>query len=175
MDFNWITHHLALGGMLRPGKAGLLKNIEIQAVINLCSEALDDEDALRMNGIKYLHLPTPDLCAVSQSMLWQGVNFTRPFILLGEKVLIHCQHGIGRSALLTCCALVSLGHSPLSALVLAKNAREKVSPTPEQLHAFLKWSQCWYEYSALKWPETTWDELAAIAYRHLRPLNDCLR
>lgn len=128
MDFNWLTHTLAIGGTLRPGGIEFLKSLGVQAVIDLRSEALDDKSTFRMNGIKHLHLPTPDLCAVSQPMLWRGVNFTRQFILVGEKVLIHCQHGIGRSSLT--CLLYSCKprtYPTFSSTINQKCSRESVS------------------------------------------------
>jgi hypothetical protein len=57
--------------------------------------------------------------------------------------------------------------SPRDALLCAKNAREKVSPSPAQLHALLDWSNAWAARVAEPPFSDTWEELAIIAYRHL--------
>jgi protein-tyrosine phosphatase len=77
-------------------------------------------------------------------------------------VLIHCQHGIGRSALLALCVLVDCGHEPLAALELAKSRRAKVSPSPAQYEAWATWLR------GREIAPPSFDAFAAIAYRHLR-------
>ena len=57
----------------------------------------------------------------------------------GEKVLIHCQHGIGRSPLLALCVLVDHGLEPLDALTLAKDRRAAVSPSRSQYEGWANW------------------------------------
>lgn len=69
---------------------------------------------------------------------------------------MHCEHGIGRSALLVLCTLVSLGDSPIAAIRKAKAIRPCISPSPEQLHALVNWSTV---------SPVSWDDLAAVAYR----------
>jgi protein-tyrosine phosphatase len=133
------------------------------------SEECDDEHELAACGLELLHLPTDDLQAVSQEALWRGVLWIREGLRCGERALVHCEHGIGRSALVACCALVSLGDSPLAALRRAKSVRWKVSPSPEQIHAYLRWSSDWHARARSACPPTSWDELADIAYAHLRP------
>jgi protein-tyrosine phosphatase len=115
-----------------------------------------------------LHLPTEDLCAISLEMIDDGVAWTRAHLDRGDKVYIHCQWGIGRSALLTCCVLVSLGQSPAEALLHAKKSRPVVSPSPEQLEALLQWSRLYRERRGEPLPAEGWADLAAIAYMHLR-------
>ena len=49
-------------------------------------------------------------------MLDDGVAFVNRHLDRGERVLVHCEHGIGRSATLALCVLVSRGMEPLDAL-----------------------------------------------------------
>jgi hypothetical protein len=166
--YTWITSGIAIGTGRAAECIKRLQEDRVQVLIDLRSEARDNEKLLRKAAIDFLHLPTPDHHAVSQEMLWKGVEFARSYVIAERKVLIHCEHGIGRSALLVCCVMVSLGHSPLSALLCLKNAREVVSPSPDQLHALLEWSRSWDVHKAELSPPVTWDDLAAVAYRHLK-------
>ncbi|ATB41775.1 dual specificity protein phosphatase [Cystobacter fuscus] len=65
--------------------------------------------------------------------------------------------------------LVSRGYSPLEALALAKRRRPKVSPSPEQLEAFMAFAEEWRRVHGASWTVPVFDALAAIAYSHLRP------
>ena len=73
----------------------------------------------------------------------------------------NCGRGIGRSALLALCVLVSRGMQPLAALALAKERRDVVSPSPAQFEAWAAWLR--HEGHAVP----AFDDFAAIAYRHL--------
>src|SRR5438093_993021 len=100
-DFHWLTDQIALGACFPMEQARQLAEAHgIGAVVDLRAEACDDERVLGGAGIALLHLPTPDLEPPPHDHLEKGVAFVRERLLRGEKILIHCQHGIGRSALL---------------------------------------------------------------------------
>jgi protein-tyrosine phosphatase len=94
-------------------------------------------------------------------MLDAGVAFASNQRQLGRKLLIHCQHGIGRSALLALCVMVDQGWAPLDALARAKDAREAVSPSPSQYRG---WA-AWLEQRGKTAPD--FYTFGCIAYRHL--------
>jgi protein-tyrosine phosphatase len=48
-------------------------------------------------------------------------------------VLIHCEHGVGRSVLLTCAVLVYNGMHALDALQLVQQKRWQASPNHRQV------------------------------------------
>lgn len=73
----------------------------------------------------------------------------------GENTLVHCEHGIGRSPSLACCVRVARGMALDEALSRLARARARVSPSPEQIAALLRWAA-----AGLAWPD-----LAAILYR----------
>ena len=161
-DFHWLTDSLAIGGSFACEHADrLARDHGIGAAIDLRSEDCDDEQQLRAAGIAFLHLPTPDLAPASLAMLDRGVAFAREHIDGGAKVLIHCQHGIGRSALLALCVLVDLGFEPLEALAHAKNCRSAVSPSYDQYRGWAKW----LEQHGRAAPD--YHSFGCIAYRHL--------
>jgi protein tyrosine phosphatase (PTP) superfamily phosphohydrolase (DUF442 family) len=138
-DFDWLTDQLAVGGRIAGDGAATLVAHGIGAVVDLRGEDCDDEAALAQAGIEFLHLPTPDLEPASLEALDQGVSFVRDRLARGDKVLIHCQHGIGRSALLALCVMVELGFEPLDAIRHAKQRRECVSPSPSQFSGWCAW------------------------------------
>ena len=49
------------------------------------------------------------------------------------RVLIHCEHGVGRSALLTCAVLVYNGMHAQDALQLVLNKRWEAAPNHRQV------------------------------------------
>lgn len=163
IDLDWITANLALGGSFPSAAVEYLaREYFVTGVIDLREDVCDDAHVLRAHGVSLLHLPTPDHGAVAPDMLDDGVAFAARHGDGGGRVLIHCEHGIGRSALLALCVLVDRGHEPMAALALAKDRRAKVSPSPAQYEA---WA-CWLRERGA--PVPTFREFAAIAYRHLR-------
>lgn len=158
--FSWITEEIAVGGHV-PQIETFARAHRIAAVVDLREEARDDDHVLRSHGISFLHLPTPDARGVTLAMLVDGVSFANLYLDAGKRVLIHCQHGIGRSALLALCVLVARGMRPLAALALAKDRRDVVSPSPAQFEAWAAWLR--HEGH----PVPAFDDFAAIAYRHL--------
>jgi protein-tyrosine phosphatase len=169
LNLDWLTENLAVGGSFpRQAARRLAREHEITRVVDLRDEDCDEVVSLRRHGIRHLHLPTPDARAISPADLARGVAWVARAMAAGRKVLIHCQHGIGRSALLAMCVLVDAGVPPLETMLLAKDAREVVSPSPEQLGAFISFAGQRRRATAT-WVVPSFEALAAIAYRHLQP------
>jgi protein-tyrosine phosphatase len=169
LNLSWITDDLAIGGSFRPADAEVLaRELRIRAVVDLRVEACDDAVVLERHGVAFLHLPTEDLCAVSPAMLGEGVTFAKRHLDRGERVLIHCEHGIGRSATLALCVLVARGQAPLDALSLTKRRRSLVSPSPAQYEAWALWLDGFKRESGASWEMPSFDAFAAVAYWHLR-------
>ncbi|HEY8592560.1 MAG TPA: dual specificity protein phosphatase family protein [Sphingomicrobium sp.] len=161
-DVSWLTDDVALGGCFPMERADhLAREHGIGAVVDLRKEDRDDEERLDAAGIRFLHLPTPDLEPVTVEMLDEGVRFTRAHTDAGIKVLIHCQHGIGRSALLALCVLVDRGWEPLDALNHAKDRRWRVSPSRSQYEGWARW------LASRGKQAPDYHTFGCIAYRHL--------
>ncbi|MFL6763046.1 MAG: dual specificity protein phosphatase family protein [Sphingomicrobium sp.] len=161
-DFHWLTPDVAVGGCFPMERARELANEHgIRAVIDLRAEACDDEVVLSGEGIDFLHLPTPDLEPASNDQLERGVAFVKAHVRRGHKVLIHCQHGIGRSALLALCVLVDEGWQPLEALAHAKSRREAISPSRLQYEGWSDW------LASRGVPAPDYHSFGCVAYRHL--------
>jgi protein-tyrosine phosphatase len=167
-DVDWLTPSLAVGGCFPIETAErLAREHGIARIVDLRSEDRDEELELARHGIRLLHLPTEDQRAVSPEMLDEGVAWVREGLAAGQRVLIHCQHGIGRSALLAMCVLVQDGMPPIEAMSVAKDARAVVSPSPEQLKGFIEFTRRHRSVTGAAWPLPSFTALAAIAYRHL--------
>ena len=169
MNLTWITPHVAVGGRLSEAEAARLGPAEgVGAVVDLRSEAVDERSILAAQGIAFLHLPTDDHAAITPAMLDEGVAFVAAQRAAGRRVLIHCEHGIGRSATLALAALVDGGLTPLAALALAKDRRDRVSPSPAQYGCWRDWLEARRRRVGAAWDVPDFDSFAAIAYRHLR-------
>lgn len=168
LNLDWLTPRLAVGGSLDTALAARLAEVEnIHAIIDMRLEACDDADELRRHGIAHLHLPTADHHAVAQPMLKAGVDFVHIHHARGERVLIHCEHGIGRAPSLALCVLVAGGLSPIEALTLAKDKRPVVSPSRAQYEAWAEWLSMWKTARPATWEVPDFDSFARVAYRHL--------
>jgi predicted protein tyrosine phosphatase len=169
IDLHFLSPGLAVGARFPMDAAPRLASEHgIGRVVDVRVEDRDDEARLRIHGIRLLHLPTRDTRAISQRRLQRGVAFATEGLDRGEGVLIHCQYGIGRSALLALCVLVERGEPPLAAMERAKAARPVVSPSPEQLEALIAFSARVRVERAASWRVPTVEELGAVAWRHLR-------
>lgn len=145
LDYSWIEPDLAVGGRVRPADIPRLARVGITRVVDVRSEHRDDENALRGHGITLLYLPTPDTYPLTIEDLRQGAEWINTQRAAGEMVLIHCEHGVGRSVLLAAAALVCRGLTPHEAFTLIADRRWQASPNKrqvEQLNAFVQAGAC---------------------------------
>lgn len=163
--FSWITETIAVGGRLTPDVLADLAAHGVGAVVDLRREAVDDAAALAAQGCAFLHLPTDDHAPPSDADLARGLAFAAAQDAAGRRLLIHCEHGIGRSATLALCILVARGHAPLDALSLMKERRPRVSPSPAQYEAWALWLDAHRQERLRPWTVPDFDAFAAIAYR----------
>jgi protein-tyrosine phosphatase len=159
MNLSWVSESLGVGGQIDTADLPRLgSEHRVKHVVDLRAEQSDDALELSAHGLTLLSLPTSDHHAISAPMLDEGVLWVTRRLARGERVYVHCQHGIGRSVLLTSCVLVALGHGPLSSLAMIKRVRPCASPSPAQLEAFRAW------LLARECPVPSFQELADVAY-----------
>ncbi len=133
LNMSWVTKHLAVGGRIRPEDIKALSLVGVTHVVDTRSEYSDDEQALRAEGIELLYLPTPDTYPLTVEQLHQGAAWAQERIKNGGRVLIHCEHGVGRSVLLTCAVLVYGGMHAHDALQLVQQQRWQAAPNHRQV------------------------------------------
>jgi protein-tyrosine phosphatase len=67
----------------------------------------------------------------------QTVPYLLQHLKEGEKMLIHCAAGYGRTGMMTAALLVAMGVDPEKAIALVRTARPGTIETPEQ-EAFIR-------------------------------------
>jgi predicted protein tyrosine phosphatase len=168
LDLHFVARGLAVGARFPPWAVPhLASDHGIRRVVDVRVEDCDDPAALRVHGIRLLHLPTADTQAVAQERLREGVGFVSEGLDADERVLVHCQYGIGRSALVALCVLVARGEPPLEALERVKRARPVISPSPAQLEAFIAFAAARRAEVGAGWDVPGLRALGSIAWRHL--------
>ena len=133
LNLSWVDGHLAVGGRIRPEDVKALSLTGVTHVVDTRSEYCDDAQALAQEGIDLLHLPTPDTYPLTVEQLQQGSSWVHDQIQKGGRVLIHCEHGVGRSVLLTCAVLVYGGMHAQDALLLVQQKRWQAAPNHRQI------------------------------------------
>jgi protein tyrosine phosphatase (PTP) superfamily phosphohydrolase (DUF442 family) len=133
LNMSWITNHLAVGGRIHPEDIRTLSLMGITHVVDTRSEYCDDKQALAQEQIELLHLPTRDTFPLTVEQLIQGAAWTQQRMNDGGRVLIHCEHGVGRSVLLTCAVLVYEGMHAHDALQLIQRKRWQAAPNQRQI------------------------------------------
>jgi hypothetical protein len=165
VNVSWLTPDLAMGACV-PDDAmeWVAHTLKVGQVVDVRSEVTVDPAVWTSLGVRFMSLPTDDHQPIRAELLAQGVECVVSALHDGVRVLVHCQFGIGRSALLACSVLVAMGHEPCEALAIAKRARPIVSPHPEQLHALLNFASSLHRQRGKHASLATWHDLAAIAY-----------
>lgn len=133
LNMSWVTEHLAVGGRVHPRDIPDLAQAGVTHVIDTRSEYCDDAEAMSRVGIQLLYLPAPDTYPLTVDQLLDGARWARERMKQGGRVLIHCEHGVGRSVLLTCAVLVCSGMSAHEALLLVKQKRWQADPNGRQV------------------------------------------
>jgi protein tyrosine phosphatase (PTP) superfamily phosphohydrolase (DUF442 family) len=133
LNLSWITPQLAVGGRIHQDDIGRLAAIGVTGVVDTRAEHRDDEAALARHGIKLLYLPTPDTEPLTIEQLAEGTRWINEQIAAGERVLVHCEHGVGRSVLLVAAALVAGGMNAHDAMRLVQVSRWQAAPNHRQM------------------------------------------
>jgi protein tyrosine phosphatase (PTP) superfamily phosphohydrolase (DUF442 family) len=133
LNMSWVTDQLAVGGRIRPEDISALARIGVNSVVDTRSEYCDDAKALGEEGIELLHLPTPDTRPLSIEQMLMGAKWVQQRLDAGKRVVIHCEHGVGRSALLACAVLVYGGMHAQDAMQLVQQRRWQASPNHGQI------------------------------------------
>jgi protein tyrosine phosphatase (PTP) superfamily phosphohydrolase (DUF442 family) len=133
LNMSWITPQLAVGGRIHPDDIARLATIGVTAVVDTRSEYADDESVLAAHSIKLLYLPTPDTEPLTLERLTEGTHWINAQIAAGGRVLVHCEHGVGRSVMLVAAALVAGGMNAHDAMRLVQASRWQAAPNHRQM------------------------------------------
>jgi diacylglycerol kinase (ATP) len=134
-NLNMIVENIWVGGANNPKRVA---EQDFDAVLDLREE--DDPhygEYLKENGVEYLNVKVSDRHGASPEILSQIVRWLDEKVGKGEKVLVHCNLGRGRSALVVAAYLVSQGLSPKNALNRIKEKRSVMHMNKQQMQALL--------------------------------------
>ncbi len=148
LNMSWVNDRLAVGGRIRPQDIPALARVGITSVIDTRSEYQDDAEALGQENIELLYLPTPDTYPLTIEQLKQGAEWANERLRHGGRVLIHCEHGVGRSVLLTCATLVDGGMTGSEALELVKRKRWQAAPNARQVARLREFERAYPSHKA---------------------------
>lgn len=141
LNLSWITPDLAVGGRIHTSDLMRLQQEGVTRVVDVRSEHQDDEAALQQYHMELLYLPTPDTYPLSLADLARGAEWINAQRATGQRVLVHCEHGVGRSVLLAAAALVDEGYTARDAFALVAQKRWQASPNHRQAVRLLEYEQ----------------------------------
>jgi predicted protein tyrosine phosphatase len=120
-----VDSHVFIGGYLAAADGHLVRQAGITRIVQLVA-------APRIPGVQYLAVPVEDSPEADiRAAAAAAVSFIQDGIRANERVLVHCQAGISRSATVVLLHLmVNRGHSLATALVQLRLARPFISPNP---------------------------------------------
>ncbi len=143
LNYSDITPRLAVGGAFRTRDIKHLTQRGVTAVVDCRLEAQDDPRALAAAGIQFLHVPTLDRHAFTQTQMHAGVEWVLDHIARGGRAFLHCEHGVGRGPLMACAVLVAQGYNAPAALLIVRAGRWQALPNDRQLATLLEFEQEW--------------------------------
>lgn len=94
----------------------------VGALVSLTEEPLDSTLALGA-GLRYQHLPIPDMQAPSLDEIHCFTRFVDGARGSGLATAVHCRAGLGRTGTMLACYLIHEGHSWAHALAILRLSR----------------------------------------------------
>ncbi|MCE5229420.1 dual specificity protein phosphatase family protein [bacterium] len=97
-------------------------------------ELQDEEAVAKKSGMQFVNFPIPDYgVPPSRSRFCELVATIYNALANGDRVVVHCRQGIGRSGLIAAALFMLAGETPENAIDLVSRHRGMMIPeTPEQ-------------------------------------------
>lgn len=128
----WINNNIAISPAFRKGNLIKIRQMGIDAIVDVRSEYQDDDNLIRELGMEFFHTAVDDRYAPTQKQMESILDFVNPLLNQDKRILIHCQNGYGRSPLVAIAILVKRGMSVADAVGLLEDKHPAVSFTPQQ-------------------------------------------
>ena len=132
-----IAKGLYLGARLTAADLDLLQRQRISAVLDVTAEFAALDQLSQLPDIKYLNIPVLDHACPSAAQLSQAVRWLQQQRAAGNRVLVHCALGRGRSVLVLAAFLLSRHQSQSTgqAVALIRQVRHTARLNRRQLKA----------------------------------------
>lgn len=128
----WITDNIGISPAFSMGELKILRNMGIDAIVDVRSEYEDDANLIRHEGMEFFHVAVDDRYCPTPNQLESILKFVSPLLVQDKKILIHCQNGYGRSPLVAIAILIKRGMNVALAVQLLEDRHPAVSFTPQQ-------------------------------------------
>lgn len=119
IGFQWILDN-QLAGSSKPGLYGeykddltFIQDNGFTVIVSLTEEPFELENG---ENIKLMHFPIPDMGVPQPRNAYNFVLGLKSLLDEGEKVLVHCKAGLGRTGTILSCILVLKGYAPEEAI-----------------------------------------------------------
>jgi dual specificity MAP kinase phosphatase len=109
IDISWINEQIAVGRAFPNTDIPSIKNIGIDAIVDVRSECCDNKEVIEKFGLQFLHVEIEDSYIPTFKQLEKIFNFVEPLLNKGKKIFVHCQNGYGRSPLVVVAILAKRG------------------------------------------------------------------
>lgn len=146
LDYSQITETLYIGAWPTKYHRETIISLGVTLVIATILERIDKE--LGQPPLTLVHTHATDLGSrliYPTKQLLKGVEPAVATIQNGDKVMIFCKAGKHRSATMTSCILVGLGHTVAEAIEIVETGRSKADIKDTHRKAIEKFEQTWHE------------------------------
>ncbi len=117
-----------------------LKDLGIGAVVSLTEHPIASRPLIKA-GLRFLHIPIPDMTAPTPSQIDKFIEFAKKNIAENRPVVLHCLGGAGRTGTMIACYLVSKGEKPLQAIQKVRSIRPGAIETRWQEEAVIQYAE----------------------------------
>ena len=132
--FSWVLED-KLAGMERPGSiCDLDEDMEFLMIMNIGVIINLEEYFINYKGFKVKHIPIKNFGAPKQESFIEFVHFVDSMIQSGNRIVVHCHAGMGRTNLMIASYLMhNSGLVPEKALSLVREKRPVYCVNQEQI------------------------------------------
>lgn len=146
LDYSQITENLYIGAWPTRYHREKIISLGVSLVVATIIEMIDKE--LGEPPLTLVHTRATDLgprLIYPTKQLFKGVEPAVAAIQSGQKVMVFCKAGMHRSATMSSCVLVGLGHPADEAIKMVEAGREKAEIKETHREAIIKFEGKWKE------------------------------
>jgi atypical dual specificity phosphatase len=134
----FLDERLGAMPMPHPDELAQLRAFGVGTVISL-TEEWHDPAVFRRAGLRNVYIPIPDYGAPTMDQVREFVAEADAALARGEKVVVHCLAGLGRTGTMIACYLVARGRTADEAIEEVRRKRRGSIQSLEQEMAIYEW------------------------------------